>query len=302
MLDVIIIGSGPAGLSAAVYAKRAMLKTLLIERNQISGGQIIDTTDVDNYLGLKGISGFELAVKFREHVNELDTDIINMDVVSIRHLDEYNEVELSDGRIINARTIVVATGARYRTLNVPGEDKFRGKGVSFCATCDGAFFKGKDVCVVGGGDVAMEDSIYLSKLCNTVYLINRREKLRAAKVLQDKAKSIDNITFIPNSVVTEINGNENLENVVIKNTVENDITTLNVNGVFLAIGMMPENDIVKNVLALDDYGYIIADEDCITNVESIFVAGDIRTKPLRQVVTAVADGANAITSAEKYLN
>ncbi len=302
MLDVIIIGSGPAGLSAAVYAKRAMLKTLLIERNQISGGQIIDTTDVDNYLGLKGISGFELAVKFREHVNELDTDIINMDVVSIRHLDEYNEVELSDGRIINARTIVVATGARYRTLNVPGEDKFRGKGVSFCATCDGAFFKGKDVCVVGGGDVAMEDSIYLSKLCNTVYLINRREKLRAAKVLQDKAKSIDNITFIPNSVVTEINGNENLENVVIKNTVENEITTLNVNGVFLAIGMMPENDIVKNVLALDDYGYIIADEDCITNVESIFVAGDIRTKPLRQVVTAVADGANAITSAEKYLN
>lgn len=302
MLDVIIIGSGPAGLSAAVYAKRAMLKTLLIERNQISGGQIIGTTDVDNYLGLKGISGFELAVKFREHVNELDTDIINMDVVSIRHLDEYNEVELSDGRIINARTIVVATGARYRTLNVPGEDKFRGKGVSFCATCDGAFFKGKDVCVVGGGDVAMEDSIYLSKLCNTVYLINRREKLRAAKVLQDKAKSIDNITFIPNSVVTEINGNENLENVVIKNTVENEITTLNVNGVFLAIGMMPENDIVKNVLALDDYGYIIADEDCITNVESIFVAGDIRTKPLRQVVTAVADGANAITSAEKYLN
>lgn len=302
MLDVIIIGSGPAGLSAAVYAKRAMLKTLLIERNQISGGQIIDTTDVDNYLGLKGISGFELAVKFREHVNELDTDIINMDVVSIRHLDEYNEVELSDGRIINARTIVVATGARYRTLNVLGEDKFRGKGVSFCATCDGAFFKGKDVCVVGGGDVAMEDSIYLSKLCNTVYLINRREKLRAAKVLQDKAKSIDNITFIPNSVVTEINGNENLENVVIKNTVENEITTLNVNGVFLAIGMMPENDIVKNVLALDDYGYIIADEDCITNVESIFVAGDIRTKPLRQVVTAVADGANAITSAEKYLN
>lgn len=302
MYDLVIIGSGPAGMSAAVYAKRAMLKVLMIEKAVISGGQIINTNEVDNYLGFYGINGFELAMKFREHVDRFEIDVLNETVKNIKHLDEYNEILLEGEKVIQTKTIIIATGAKYRLLGVPGEKEFRGKGVSFCATCDGAFFRKKTVAVVGGGDVAVEDAIYLSNICEKVYLINRRKELRAAKSLQDKMNSIENIEFIFDSVVEEISGNEVVENIKLKNVRNSMQQNINVSGVFIAIGMIPENEIIRNVLALDENGYIIAGEDGITNIESIFAAGDIRTKPLRQIITAVSDGAMAVNSAEKYLN
>lgn len=302
MYDLIIIGSGPAGLSAAVYAMRARLNTLIIEKEAYSGGQIVNTERVDNYLGMYGTSGFDLANAFRGHVNSLGAKVLSGDVEGVEDAGTHKVVCLSDGRKLDTRTVLIATGAKHKMLGAAGEEKFKGMGVSYCATCDGAFYKGKTVVCVGGGNVALEDALYLSNLCDKVYLVHRREELRASRDVQDKIKEKKNIIFMPYYVVTEICGNDVLTEVVIRNNKTNEEQTLSVSGVFVAVGMEPETDFVRDLVEMDEKGYIIADESCLTSCDGIFAAGDVRTKDVRQVVTAVSDGACAIHFIEAFLN
>ena len=300
--DVIIIGSGPAGLSAAIYAQRAELKNIVIEKTGISGGQIINTYEVDNYPGTPGISGFELSTKFREHCDRLNTTFITGEVVSFKLEDNIKVVTLDDGTIYKAKTVIISSGGLPRHLNVPGEDKYAGLGLSYCATCDGAFFKNKDVAVVGGGDVAVEDAIFLSRICKKVYVIHRRDEFRAIKSSVNKLLENNNVEVLRDNVVEIIYGSETVETLNIKNVKTDEASSLSVSGVFIAVGYIPNSDIYKDSVATDVGGYIIAGENCETNVPGVFAAGDIRTKDLRQIITAAADGANAITAVEKYLN
>lgn len=297
--DLVIVGSGPAGLSAAVYAQRAKLNQVVIEKEMFSGGQIVTTERVDNYLGLYGESGYDLAVKFREHADKLGVPFMEDEVSKITDKGEYKEVYLKSGKVIETKAIVIATGANHRKLNVKGEKELTGAGVSYCATCDGAFFKGKKVAVAGGGDVALEDALYLSNLCEKVYLIHRREELRASKELQQKVMSKDNIEFMPFYEIKEINGENKVENIMICQNQTGKTENLDVSGVFIAVGMEPQSDFLNGVLELDKAGYIKTGEDCRTSVPGIYAAGDVRTKSLRQIITAVADGAYAISSLEK---
>ena len=316
--DVIIVGSGPAGLGAAIYGKRAMLDVLVIEKAGYSGGQVVSTSDVDNYLGLQGINGFDMAMNFRSHAEHFGTEFVDGDVLKIeKNAGDNLCVYLVNGDVFETKTVVLAMGAKHSKLDITGENEYTGKGVSYCATCDGAFYKEKTVAVVGGGDVALEDAIYLSKIAKKVYIIHRRDTFRGAKQLQDKVLNTENIEFIKDSVVTEIKGEEKVTALTIKNaktTEKNNIEKSNiengnvetedieVDGCFIAIGMKPETELARGLVELDEKGYIIAGEDGITSTEGIFVAGDIRTKKLRQIITAVADGANCITSIEEYLN
>ena len=302
MYDLIIIGSGPSGLSAAVYAMRARLNALIIEKEAYSGGQIVNTERVDNYLGMYGTSGFDLANAFRGHANSLGAQFVSGDVVCLSDAGTHKVVCLSDGRKLDTRSVLIATGAKHKMLGVPGEEKFKGMGVSYCATCDGAFYKGKTVVCVGGGNVALEDALYLSNLCETVYLIHRREEFRASRDVQDKVKAKKNIIFMPYYVVTEICGSDVLTEVVIKNNKTDEEKTLPVSGVFVAVGMEPATDFARGLVQMDEKGYIIADESCLTSCDGIFAAGDVRTKEVRQVITAVSDGACAIHFIEAFLN
>ena len=299
MKDIVIIGSGPAGLSAAVYAKRAILDEVVVEKEMISGGQIIVTDRIDNYLGDYGVSGYDLSVKFREHADKLDVPFMEGNITSIEDKGDYKQVILENGNIVNAKAVVIATGATHKKLNVSGEDSLSGAGVSYCATCDGAFFKGKTVAVVGGGDVALGDALYLSNICDKVYLIHRRDGLRGAKVLQERVFAKDNIEFMPFYEVDEICGENSVEELILHDNRTNEKSKLSVSGIFIAVGMKPQSDLVKNLVKLDDAGYICAGEDCRTSVKGIYAAGDVRTKSLRQIVTAVADGAVAISSVEE---
>lgn len=299
MKDVVIIGSGPAGLSAAVYAKRATLDEVVVEKEMISGGQIIVTDRIDNYLGDYGVSGYDLSVKFREHADKLDVPFMEGNITSIEDKGDYKQVILENGNIVNAKAVVIATGATHKKLNVSGEDSLSGAGVSYCATCDGAFFKGKTVAVVGGGDVALGDALYLSNICDKVYLIHRRDGLRGAKVLQERVFAKDNIEFMPFYEVDEICGENSVEELILHDNRTNEKSKLSVSGIFIAVGMKPQSELVKNLVKLDDAGYICAGEDCRTSVKGIYAAGDVRTKSLRQIVTAVADGAVAISSVEE---
>jgi thioredoxin reductase (NADPH) len=299
--DVLIIGAGPAGLGAAIYAERAGLDCAVIDQSPISGGQVLTTYEVDNYLGLYGLSGGDLSDKFREHADKLDVEFITANVVKI-DIDNQNKKVVTDEGEFLAKTIVLATGAVHSMLGVKGEKELAGMGVSYCATCDGAFFRKKTVAVVGGGDVAVEDAIFLAGLCGKVYLIHRRDELRAASSLQKKLMSMDNVEIIWDSEVTQICGNDIVEKIEIKNKRTGDNKSLEVNGIFIAVGVVPNTEIVQGVVEMDEKGYIIADETCATSAAGIYAAGDIRKKPMRQIITAVADGANAINSAQKFLN
>ncbi|MDO4187658.1 MAG: thioredoxin-disulfide reductase [Lachnospiraceae bacterium] len=300
MYDLIIIGAGPAGLSAAIYAKRAMLSALLIEKNYMGGGQIINTYEVDNYPALPGITGFDLGQKMSEHADKFEIEKVSENVVSIDVTGSVKKV-ITDENTYEANALIIATGNSPAKLNVPGEEEFTGMGVSYCATCDGAFFKNKITAVVGGGDVALEDAIFLSRGCEKVYLIHRRDEFRAAAVLQDELKKASNVEIITDSVITEIKGDGQVNSVTVKNVKTDEERELSLNGVFLAVGNKPNGDLVPVELNTDEKGYVIADETCVTNVPGVFAAGDIRTKKLRQVVTAVSDGANAVYSVEEYL-
>lgn len=302
MYDLIIIGAGPAGLSAAVYGRRAGLALLVIEQTPMGGGQVVNTYEVDNYLGLPGINGFELGQKFRQHADELGADFHIGKVVGIHDDGEKKRVELADGAVFEARTLILAGGAEHAKLGVPGEESFRGQGVSYCATCDGAFFKKRDVAVIGGGDVAVEDTVYLSRFCRRIYLIHRRDSLRAAKSLQEKLFACENVEVVWDSTLLTIEGSDLVEKIRIRNTKEETEREIPVEGVFIAVGMHPDTEAYRGLVACDENGWLIAGEDCVTNVPGIFAAGDIRTKMLRQIVTAVADGACAVASAERYLS
>ena len=300
--DVIIIGSGPAGLAAAIYAKRAELSLIVIEKAGLSGGQIINTYEVDNYPGTPGISGFELSTKFREHADKLETTFINGEVTDFHLEDTIKIVTMDDGTLYKTKTVVIATGGAPRHLGVEGEDKLSGMGVSYCATCDGAFFKNKSVAVVGGGDVAVEDAIFLARICKQVYVIHRRDQFRASKSITSRLLSMENVTILWDSVVERINGEEKVESITVKNIKTNESAAHEIAGVFIAVGYLPNSETYKKAVATDDTGYIIAGENCETNIPGIYAAGDVRTKDLRQIITAASDGANAITAVERYLN
>ncbi|MFU0826042.1 MAG: Thioredoxin reductase [Lachnoclostridium sp.] len=300
--DLVIIGSGPAGLAAGIYAGRAELDTVIIEKAPMSGGQIINTYEVDNYPGIPGISGFDLSTKFREHCEKMNMKFITGEAVSFKVDNGIKLITLDDGTVYKSKTVIIATGANPRKLGLEGEIRLAGMGVSYCATCDGAFFRNKVTAVVGGGDVAVEDAIFLARLCKKVYIIHRRNEFRAAKTYVHKLMSLENVEIIWDSVVTEINGKEQVENIKIKNVKTQEDKELAVDGIFIAVGNIPNSDVYKDVVQTDQGGYIIAGENCETNVPGVFAAGDVRTKELRQIITAASDGAVSITGVEKYLN
>ena len=300
MYDLVIIGSGPAGLSAAVYAKRACLSVLVIEKEAFAGGQMVYTEEVDNYLGLNAKSGFELAESFKQHALDLDVSFAEGAVEKIVPKDGKWSLHMESGEDIETKTVLLATGATHRKLGVPGEETFAGVGVSYCATCDGAFFRGKSVAVVGGGDVALEDALYLANICEQVYLIHRRNELRGTKALQNQVFANEKITFLGESEVTEITGDKQVSGISVHNKVTDETKELSVAGVFIAVGMEPQSDLYAPLLSLE-HGYVPAGEDCATEKDGLYVAGDVRTKRLRQIVTAVADGANAVHSIQEYL-
>lgn len=302
MYDLIIIGSGPAGMSAAVYGSRAGLDLLVLEEKSMSGGQVLNTYEVDNYLGMPGINGFDMGMKFKEHVDGIGVQCKTAAVTGISGHGQSKIVETMDGTTYEAKTLILATGAEHAMLNVPGETEYRGKGVSYCATCDGAFFRGRDVAVVGGGDVAVEDAIYLARMCRKVWLIHRRDALRAAKSLQKKLMACDNVEILWNRTLESVSGSELVEKITLRSVPDGTEEELPVDGVFIAVGMHPNTEAFRDTVPCDEKGYVMAGEDCITGVPGIFAAGDIRTKQVRQIITAVADGACAVASAERYLN
>lgn len=300
MYDLIIIGGGPAGTAAAIYAARAELDFIVIEGSMMPGGQVLTTSDVDNYPGLPGVGGFELGTKFAEHARTLGTRFVTENVISMKAEGSIKSVT-TEKNTYESRSIIIATGAVHRKAGVRGEEEYAGRGVSYCATCDGAFFRNKVTAVVGGGDVALEDALYLSRLCRQVYLIHRRDEFRAAKSLVSKAQQAENIEFVLDSVVEEVKGENKVSSVALRNKKTDARNELAVDGVFFAVGMQPVTAYIDEAVARDEAGYIIAAEDCCTNIRGVYAAGDIRTKQLRQIVTAAADGANAVASVEKYL-
>lgn len=300
MYDIIIIGSGPAGLSAAIYAQRACLDTIVIEKNGISGGQVLNTWEVDNYPGFPGVTGFELSRQFREHANKLGARVVQDEVVQVELSGNVKKV-VCEEETYEARCVILASGAHHRTLEVPGEEELRGAGVSYCATCDGAFFRGRTVAVVGGGDAALEDAIFLARVCEKVYIVHRRDKLRGAKRLQERLQALENIEFVWNSETVAIEGNGQVEALRLRQTKTGEERRLDVDGVFIAVGIAPESELYAGQLELDEQGYIRADESGQTSVPGVFAAGDVRTKALRQILTAASDGANCVASAERYL-
>ena len=297
--DLIIIGSGPAGLSAAIYAQRARLDALVIEKEMMSGGQVLTTYEVDNYPGLPGINGFDLGMKFREHADRLGARFAEDQVLQVEKTEEGFLVK-GEKEIYRTRTVLIATGAAHRKLGVSGEERLAGLGVSYCATCDGAFFRDKVTAVAGGGDVALEDAIFLSRICRKVYLIHRRDELRGAKSLQEAVMALDNVEILWDTVIEEIQGDGQVESLKLKNKKTGEERDLPVQGVFIAVGITPNSQAFEGTVEMDR-GYIIAGEDCRTSVPGILAAGDVRTKQLRQIVTAAADGANAVTSAEQQI-
>ncbi|MFR8228246.1 MAG: thioredoxin-disulfide reductase [Lachnospirales bacterium] len=297
--DLVIVGSGPAGLAAAIYAERARIRTLVIEKGMVSGGQVLTTYEVDNYPGLPGVGGYDLGTKFREHADNLGAQFAEDEVLRIEDAGNVKRI-ICEHETYEAKAVILATGASHRKLAVPGEEELAGMGVSYCATCDGAFFRKKVTAVIGGGDVALEDAIFLSRMCEKVYLIHRRDEFRGAKSIQEQVFSRENIEVVWDTVVERITGTEKVEALAVKNVKTGEEREISVSGVFVAVGITPASQAFEGLVEMD-HGYIKAGEDCCTSCPGIFAAGDVRTKPLRQIITAAADGANAVTSVERYL-
>lgn len=298
--DLIILGAGPAGICAAIYASRARLKTLWIEKKFAAGGQIADTYEVDNYPGMPGISGMKMGEAMAAHAEKLGLQPIRETVRSIENERDVKVVHTRKN-VYRGKTLILACGAVHRKLGVPGEEELSGMGVSYCATCDGVFFKEKKVVVVGGGNAAAEEAVFLSRICKKVYLVHRRHELRADKMIQESLSACENVEMVWDSIVRSIEGTEKVEGVTLRHVLSGEDRVLPVEGVFVAVGIVPNTDFLRGYVELDKDGYILAGEEGITSVPGVFAAGDIRTKALRQVVTAVADGANAVYSVEKYL-
>lgn len=300
--DVVIVGAGPAGLTAAIYALRAGLDTLLLEKSFTSGGQTASTYEIDNYPGLPGISGEEFGQKIRSHADQLGLVSERAQVKGISVDENGIKTLKTRKKEYAARTVIVASGARHRLLGAKGEEEFSGMGVSYCATCDGAFYKEQTVAVIGGGNVAVEDAIFLARICRKVYVVHRRDQLRAEEILQKKLSKFSNVEMCWNQVCEKIEGQDQVEKVCLRNTKTGEEREIAVDGVFIAVGIHPNSEAFQGVLDMDESGYIRAGEDGCTNIPGIFAAGDVRTKKLRQIVTAVSDGANAVSSVQEYLS
>ena len=301
--NVIIIGSGPAGYTAAIYAARANLKPILVSGFQ-PGGQLTITTDVENYPGYEDpIQGPWLMDQMQKQAAHVGTEIINSQVTEVFLNEEVKKLNLDNGTTLNAKTVIISTGAQARWLGLENESKFQGHGLSACATCDGFFFKDKEVAVIGGGNSAAEEALFLTKFATKVYLIHRRDKLRAEKILQDRLKENSKIEFIWNSEVTKFKGNDDLESIDLLNKKDNQTSTLKIDGVFIAIGHDPATQLFKGQLKMDDGGYIITDPDSTkTSIDGVFAAGDVKDKIYRQAVTAAGMGCMAALEVEKYLD
>jgi len=298
--ELVIIGGGPAGLTAGLYAARGGLNVILIEKI-VPGGQIIITDWIENYPGFpEGLSGPDLVQKMTEQVKRFDLSIENNEVVSVDFSEPVKKLTLND-RTLTSHAIIIATGASPKKLGVPGEETFFGKGISSCATCDGPFFKDSIVAAVGGGDTGVQESLFLTKFAKKVYLIHRRDKLRAAAILQKRALANEKIEIIWDSVLTDIGGLTHVENITVKNIKTGEKTQFSVDGCFIWVGTIPNAQFLGDSLKLDEYGFIVADLNMETSVPGVFAAGDVRNTPLRQVVTAVGDGAIAAISAENYI-
>lgn len=293
MYDIIVIGAGPAGLTAALYALRANKKVLLLEKKSY-GGQILNANLIENYPGLPNVSGFDFANNLYNQVKDLKVDYKNETVIRI----EEDKTVTTNKDSYKSKAIILATGAQNRKLNIDKEEEFIGKGVSYCATCDGNFYRNKDVCVVGGGNTALEDALYLSNICNKVYLVHRKDTFKGEDKYLEELKNKDNVDIIINSNVIKLNGSNKLESIDINTN--GNITTLEVSGLFIAVGQVPNNDIFSNIIKLDN-GYIASVDGVHTNIEGIYVAGDTRVKDLRQLTTAVSDGSIAATVAIKEM-
>ena len=296
MYDLIILGAGPAGLSAGIYAARGGLKVAVMDKMSF-GGQLALTSEIENYPGFDNITGFELALKMLKHAEKFGVELINDEIVSV---DLEKKLIKTSGTAYETKAIIIALGASPRLLGNPREQELTGSGVSYCATCDGAFFRNKSVAVIGGGNTAIEDALYLSRFCTKVYLVHRREGFRATKYELDKVRKTENVELVINSVVDEILGKFNVEGVVVKDK-EGNKRTLDVQGIFVAIGRNPNTSMLKG-LELTDSGYIKVDSEMRTNIKHVYAAGDIIDKNLRQVVTACSDGAIAAETAVKELD
>ncbi len=301
--NVIIIGSGPAGYTAAIYAARANLKPILVSGFQ-PGGQLTITTDVENYPGYEDpIQGPWLMEQMQKQAAHVGTEIINSQVIEVFLNEKIKKLNLDNGTTLNTKTVIISTGAQARWLGLDNETKFQGHGLSACATCDGFFFKDKEVAVIGGGNSAAEEALFLTKFATKVYLVHRRDKLRAEKILQDRLKQNSKIEFIWNSEVIKFNGNNDLESIDLLNKQENKISNLKIDGVFIAIGHDPATQLFKGQLKMDDGGYIITDPDSTrTSIEGVFAAGDVKDKIYRQAITAAGMGCMAALEVEKYLD
>lgn len=298
--DLAILGAGPAGICAAIYATRAKLNTIWLDKKFVQGGQIVDTYEVDNYPGLPGITGPDLGEAMAGHAAKLGMKPQRETVRSIE-AEQGIKVIRTKKNEYRARAVIIACGATHRHLGIPGEEELSGMGVSYCATCDAAFFQDRTVVVVGGGNVAVEDAILLSRTCKKVYLVHRRDELRAEKILQESFFACKNVEIIWDSIPLSIEGTDKVEALKIQNKKTQEESFIETDGVFIAVGIVPGTEKFKDLVKLDEAGYIVAGEDGITSEPGIFAAGDIRTKNLRQVVTAVADGANAVASVQRYL-
>lgn len=301
LYDLAIIGGGPGGLSAAIYAMRAALRTVLIEKG-VPGGQLNQSDIVENYPGFENISGSELAMKFAAHARIYGVEELNDEATIIEPGLEYHTVRTVGGRVIQTHAVILAPGGRPRKLNIPGEDEYYGKGVSFCAVCDGFFFRGKNVVVVGGGDTACEEGLYLAKLAAKVYLVHRRDALRASMILQQRVEAECKMEILWNTIVTEIEGNtDGVHAVTLQDTHTGDKRNLPIDGVFIFVGFDPNNQLVPAGIRMSPEGFVITNDQCATNIDGIYGVGDLREKYARQIVLAAADGCMAALSAAHYV-
>ncbi len=298
--DVIVIGGGPGGYTAALYCCRAGLDTLIIERMSI-GGQMTLTGDIENYPGFdEGIDGYTLGTKMQQGAEKFGALTEYGEVSELDLSDKIKRVKIGE-KVLSAKTVVIATGANPRMLGLDGEEKYTGRGVHYCAHCDGRFYKDKTVVVVGGGNSAVSDAIYLSRLANKVYLVHRRDTLRASRIYHEQIAISPNIEFIKNSRLTGIAADMRINAVMIENTVTGEHSSIDCDGIFVSIGRVPATELVQGMLSLDENGYIIAGESTKTDIDGVYAVGDVRTKPLRQIVTATSDGATASHFIEEYL-
>jgi len=299
--DVIIVGGGPGGLSAGIYAMRAALKTVLIEKG-VSGGQVTMSDEVENYPGFEHTSGAELSMKFVQHAESYGLEMRSQEVTEIEPGLDFHRVQLDDGQVLKTHAVIMSTGGSPRKLGIPGEDDYYGRGVSYCAVCDGFFFKDKTVVVVGGGDTAAEEALYLAKLARKVYLAHRRDELRASKILQKRVLDDCKIEVLWNTVLTEILADDSgVTGVGLKDTRTGDARRLDMDGVFIFIGFDPNNQIVPAGIKLSVEGYVVTDDHCETAIKGIYAIGDLREKPFRQIVIAASDGSVAALAAAHYV-